>query len=183
MSGRLARWALAIQEWDFEIVHCSGKSNVVADFLSRNPLMEEGKRETEGPQSSSRSEPDDDGLKVFSINVESLQADQENDSFCSRWLTRLSERPEAWRSGFCLRNNLLYKSVRRDGEIREVLVLPRSLFQNVMNELHDEAWTGGHLSLAKTLKRFRSKYFMPKADKEIERYIASCVPCQERKLV
>lgn len=177
MCGRLARWALAVQEWNFDIVHCSGKNNVVADFLSRNPLVEEEEQKVE-----KETEPSD-GLEIFSINVESLQEDQANDVFCSRWIMRLNESSEMRRSGFCLRNGFLYKSVRRDGEIREVLVLPRSLFQNVMRELHDEAWTGGHLGLAKSLRRFRSRYFMPHADKEVERYLASCVPCQERKVV
>lgn len=36
-SGKLARWALAIQEMDLIIKHHSGKKNVNADALSRNP--------------------------------------------------------------------------------------------------------------------------------------------------
>ena len=37
-SSKLARWAMAIQELDLDIRHRSGKSNVVADALSRNPV-------------------------------------------------------------------------------------------------------------------------------------------------
>ena len=36
-SGKLARWALNIQEIDLTIKHCSGKSNSNADALSCNP--------------------------------------------------------------------------------------------------------------------------------------------------
>ena len=36
-SGKLARWALTIQEMDLVIKHRSGKSNSNADALSRNP--------------------------------------------------------------------------------------------------------------------------------------------------
>jgi hypothetical protein len=37
-SGKLARWALTIQEMDITIKHKSGKSNTNADALSRNPF-------------------------------------------------------------------------------------------------------------------------------------------------
>ena len=37
-SAKLARWAMAIQELDLKITHRSGRSNLVADALSRNPI-------------------------------------------------------------------------------------------------------------------------------------------------
>lgn len=36
-NSRITRWILGIQEYDFEIIHCSGKDNIVADILSRHP--------------------------------------------------------------------------------------------------------------------------------------------------
>lgn len=36
-SSRMMRWILVIQEYDFDIIHCKGKDNIVADTLSRNP--------------------------------------------------------------------------------------------------------------------------------------------------
>ncbi|XP_045023348.1 uncharacterized protein LOC123467549 [Daphnia magna] len=37
LTGKFARWILALQEYDFEIRHIKGVNNLVADALSRNP--------------------------------------------------------------------------------------------------------------------------------------------------
>ena len=37
MEGRLSRWALALQEFDFSIEYRSGSENLNADTLSRRP--------------------------------------------------------------------------------------------------------------------------------------------------
>ena len=44
-SGKLARWGMAIQELDIEILYRSGKKNANADALSRSPLPDEGASE------------------------------------------------------------------------------------------------------------------------------------------
>lgn len=36
-TGRLERWALKLQEYNFDIIHKPGKKNCVADALSRIP--------------------------------------------------------------------------------------------------------------------------------------------------
>jgi hypothetical protein len=38
LIGKLARWALILQEYDFEVIHRAGLQNLNADGLSRNPL-------------------------------------------------------------------------------------------------------------------------------------------------
>ena len=40
-NGRLVRWILALQEYDFEVQYRSGAQNTFADALSRLPLEED----------------------------------------------------------------------------------------------------------------------------------------------
>ena len=37
LTSKLAIWVLLLQEYDFEVVHCAGITNLDADGLSRNP--------------------------------------------------------------------------------------------------------------------------------------------------
>ena len=37
LTGKLARWSLLLQEYDFTVVHRAGTDNVNADCLSRYP--------------------------------------------------------------------------------------------------------------------------------------------------
>ena len=37
LTGKFARWVMDLVEYDFQILHCTGPSNVVADALSRPP--------------------------------------------------------------------------------------------------------------------------------------------------
>jgi len=39
LSPRLARWAIQLADYDFEIIHQAGKQNVVADALSRAKIL------------------------------------------------------------------------------------------------------------------------------------------------
>ena len=34
-NSRLLRWSLFLQEYDFDMRHCPGKENILADFFSR----------------------------------------------------------------------------------------------------------------------------------------------------
>lgn len=39
--AKLARYALPLQEFSYRIEHCPGKANLLSDYLSRNPELEE----------------------------------------------------------------------------------------------------------------------------------------------
>ncbi|KAK3101592.1 hypothetical protein FSP39_004699 [Pinctada imbricata] len=58
-TGRLERWALKLQEYDFEIIHRAGKSNYVADALSRRTYEEPDSPDVEPGVSVLSPEPED----------------------------------------------------------------------------------------------------------------------------
>lgn len=50
LGSRLQRWVIAVQEFKFKVHHLSGKSNVVADVLSRYPPKEIDREDTVSPE-------------------------------------------------------------------------------------------------------------------------------------
>ena len=75
-SGKLARWALAIQEMDLVIKHKSGRTNVNADALSRNMSV------TVGTVGALEQVPvqADSALPLEGDQVEEIQVAQKNDA-------------------------------------------------------------------------------------------------------
>ncbi|UYV81483.1 hypothetical protein LAZ67_20001332 [Cordylochernes scorpioides] len=89
-TGRLARWALMIQEDNFEIIHKSGKKHLDADGLSRGPLPE--------------NEWDEDYERLF-LN----QIIDENDDFIENIKENLSGNKRSITQNFKEENGCLYK--------------------------------------------------------------------------
>lgn len=172
MNGRLARWALAIQPWNFKIIYCKGKDNIQADFLSRNPLYEEDNdiQNTQQP----------DGLCLYSFETQDLVRLQQEDNYCKEMMDKLENKTQ--HKAFHIKNKILCKKVWTDNMLRNVIVLPEKLFIDCIHELHDNSWGGAHFGLYKTLKKFKNRYYMENAEKKIEDYIKSCTKCQEKNI-
>uniref|UniRef100_A0ABD2XP31 Reverse transcriptase domain-containing protein n=1 Tax=Trichogramma kaykai TaxID=54128 RepID=A0ABD2XP31_9HYME len=83
-TGRLARWALEMQQWDFEVVHRKGKYNELPDALSRVCEIESN----------------DD--VVESANVGTMNVCDIDDEAYSARIEEVLTSPERWRN--CRRN-------------------------------------------------------------------------------
>lgn len=139
-QGRLARWALRLQPYDFELIHRKGKENVVPDLLSR-----------------AFAEPD---LPPEAVVCSLRVSDQIKDNWYLGMLEKVHKNSISypqWR----VTGQELWKHVEDcqklpdDEDSSWKLVLPKELRSQALKECHDEA-TAGIWVVSKRLKGFRT---------------------------
>lgn len=159
--GRIARWAVRLQQYNFEIIHRKGKEHVVPDTLSRS---------------------------VPSLNVVNVPSDlppQSQDKWYLRMLSSVADNSSKyplWRiqSGILYkRANLRYPDLRSPQE-DWLKVVSKDQRSQVIKDNHDPPECG-HLGIHKTLSRIASKYYWPLMKSDIARYINNCRICMETK--
>ncbi|UYV60625.1 hypothetical protein LAZ67_1001700, partial [Cordylochernes scorpioides] len=162
-TGRLVRWALKIQEYDFEIIYKSGKKHLDADGLSRGPLPEAD----------------------FDDNYDSLFFNpviEDSDEYIEN-IKRCLGDTEGKRSiveNFKEENGCLYKRNPRPEGRAWLLVVPRVRRRDILKEYHNHMICG-HLGVTRTMNRLKDKYFWPSMLKDVVEYVRTCHLCQSRK--
>ncbi|GFW17348.1 transposon Tf2-11 polyprotein [Trichonephila clavipes] len=163
-SGRLARWALRLQEHDFDVKYKTGKKHSDADALSRNPVEEE----TETP---------DKFLAVTTSMNLALEQKKDQDLAKLKLLSNSSKTEEfRFIDGILCRKNF-----DPDGKLW-LPVIPKHLRADILRHFHD-APTAGHLGFAKTYDRIRKRFYWPGMYRNVVRYVMHCRECQRRKSV
>lgn len=158
LSGRLARWSLALQSFDFTIEHREGKDNVVADMLSRPFDVEE--------------------LDIFEFETTAFESEEYMERLA---LVRAeAERfPDLW-----IEDGLLFKRsqfAREDSEeFLWKLWVPEALTNTLVRQAHDGD-QGMHGGIARTLARLRQFYFWPRMAAQVRSYVLECDKCKEAK--
>ncbi|KAI9557180.1 hypothetical protein GHT06_016988 [Daphnia sinensis] len=165
VSGKFARWILALQEFDFEIRHIKGVNNLVADALSRNP--------DESCIEPSGSEIGHvvcvlDSRKPTGMNSTELAFQQQLDS------QLLSE-------NFKLYRKVLYKRNSSQGR-KFLLCVPSILRRKIIEFCHDDP-SSGHMGVDKTIARVSERYWWPNFRKSVRKHVLSCNYCQFHKCV
>ncbi|KAH0814290.1 hypothetical protein GEV33_008501 [Tenebrio molitor] len=119
-TGRLARWALSLQPYDIKVNYIPGRSNVLADILSRPTIPDETDQscelcpvEIEYPRLAARDmrKMQYDDAEVRKI-IDSLEGRDEVN--CSNWMDR----------GFIMNNGILYRYDPDDDQTNAQLVIP-----------------------------------------------------------
>ncbi|UYV79839.1 K02A2.6-like, partial [Cordylochernes scorpioides] len=154
-AGRLARWSLELQEYDFAIKYKSGKTHLDADGLSRCPIPER---------------------IISTINYE----EHDYDSYIKKIDNLVNQNPNSYGENFTKFKEKLFKknpSVTGDPWL---LIVPKNKQKELLENMHDHP-TSGHMGIKRTYNRLKSKYFWPSMLKTVEEYVSSCPECQFRK--
>lgn len=163
-SGRLARWAIRLQQYRYTIKHRKGKDHVVPDGLSRSvPVIVDAIN-------------DNRDVQVVDAWYENLKAN-----------VRLkSQKFPLYR----IEGGKLFKKIRiskpscfglSDGADDWRIVLPKHERLAVLRQFHDAADSGGHLGVTKTVSRITKQYYWPKLRYDVQKYIRGCKICQQTK--
>ena len=160
LSGRLARWSLQLQAYNFHIEHRKGSENVVADMLSR--AVED--------------------LEVDEINLlgfETTEFDSEEYQEIIHTIEANSERLPDLK----IDDGIIYKKTsfsKDDSGLEWKLWVPENLITTIISKYHDEE-IASHGGISKTLHRIRKFYYWPKMVNHVKNYIQECKICKESK--
>lgn len=160
LSGRLARWSLKLQGFDFRMEHRKGSLNVVADALSRFDV---------------------DALEIDRSFSDILLTSAEFDCPDYNSLRDTIAKNKEMLPDVRLSDNHIFMRVKfRQGVENEEdslwrLWLPKSLTEYAIQLGHDSSCHGGYF---KTLSRIRQKYYWPSMARDIKAYVNKCDDCK-----
>lgn len=174
-SGRLARWALALQEYDLRIEYTPGRANVVADTLSRPVGADDCELYLTTVDLPTRSFDDIRENQLKDPETRKIIEEMESDE-------PFRGRPWADR-GYVLSDGILYR-YGPDGDSDDdnaCLVVPQHERSKVLADFHD-APTAGHFGTERTLARICSRFYWPGMRAYVANYIKECPSCQRYKI-
>lgn len=149
INPRIARWAMFLQQYDYEIIHRPGKRMEHVDALSRcsSILILEG--------------------NTFE-QVLSLKQNQDQEICKIRDKLERSEDKL-----YELRDGLVYRKINKH---RLLFYVPEVMENNVIRTCHDDL---GHVGIKKVITNIMQVYWFPKMQEKVKNYIANCLKCIE----
>ena len=157
LSKRQARWVEMLAEFDFEVVHRPGKSNEIANALSRLNVKECG--------TASRGHHREDLFR-------GLEQAYKNDKETKMIMQNMDVHRE-----FCVIQNKLYYT----GKGRMQLYLPRGKVRDlIVQEFHDTHYAR-HLGVRKMEELINRDFYWPTIHASLTRYVQTCEKFQKNK--
>jgi len=180
-TGRLARWSLLLQQYNFEVVHCPGKAHSNADSLSRRPYEF-------GANVSSFHKEDTQEAKTRELQRRDPELSEIID-FLANDVVHLNEKSArklllTSETFYIGKDGLLYRldqnQKRNYHDAFSQLVIPQALKFEVLSNVHDHV-SGGHFGVHKTFQKVKQGYWWKGMFKDVEHWCKSCKDCSVRK--
>jgi hypothetical protein len=157
-TGRLARWALELLEYDYVIEHRKGAMHHVPDALSR------------------MYEPEEE-LCAAVLTADNWYNNRVAD------VTRDPRRYSGWR---VVDGELYHRKPHAMAEVIEDMdqwkrVVPSESRRAIIGENHDPP-QAGHMGVEKTYRRLATRYHWPRMFRDVARYVKHCDTCQRAKV-
>lgn len=154
-SGRLARWAVRLQQFNFVIEHRKGKDNIVPDALSRDPV------------------------ELAAVGQTIPSKESWYNKMCRNVLAFPDKFP-AWK----VNNGVLYKHIQSMEALHRVYdwkeVVPKESRKDIITQYHVPP-SCAHFGIMKTLNRICQKYYWPKMAADVKSFISKCHTCLGHK--
>jgi hypothetical protein len=163
--GRIGRWILRLAPFKFNVVHISGKSNVVADCLTR--------------QFGDSSELSFSGLVLQHLPAafQSIRQHQIKDAFCRELYEKLGRQDPAVSNFKLLNDAIVYVSPRTNAKR---YLVPQDLRAMILEYFHDSVLSA-HLGVAITFRRIAEVFYWPGIRPDVIKYVRQCAECQRAK--
>jgi transposase InsO family protein len=169
IGGRLTRWMIYLQQFNFQFEYKPGKSHGNADTMSRRPATENIVTIVHqleiNPDDMSRAQLADENLAPV---IKALKEEKPLPTNSAPGL----------RKAF-IRNGLLYRKFQlsSSSSAKTQLVIPSNMKATILQQLHDN---NGHLGLRKTTESVKERFYWPGYEQEIEKWVRECQQCQQR---
>ena len=179
-TGRLARWSVLLQQYDFEVKHRSGTTNGNADALSRIPYL-----------------PLVAALDKSGVQTDRIYELQRHDPSLADIIDYLEHDllPLNNQSAKALLHTIDDYYLDQDGLLCHIwtpgkgrlttprfqLVVSTALLHEILLSVHDRPLGGGRLGVHKTYEKVRERYYWRGLFADVQHWCTSCVHCAMKK--